>query len=40
MILILTRFEDDRTVLRLSQFLQDQGADLVIISQSMLEQPW
>ncbi len=39
MILILTRFEDDRTVLRLSQFLQDQGADLVIISQSMLEQP-
>ncbi|HLZ56978.1 MAG TPA: hypothetical protein VKR06_08525 [Ktedonosporobacter sp.] len=39
MILILTRFEDDPTVLRLSQFLRDRGADLVIISQSMLEQP-
>ena len=39
MILILTQFEDDLTVRRMSQHLRDRGADPVVVSSSTMEQP-
>jgi glutathione synthase/RimK-type ligase-like ATP-grasp enzyme len=39
MILILTQFEDDPSVCRLSQLLCDRGADPVIVSTSTIERP-
>jgi glutathione synthase/RimK-type ligase-like ATP-grasp enzyme len=39
MILIVTQFEDDPTVCRLSQRLRDQGADPLVVGSTTLEQP-
>ncbi len=39
MILIITQFENDLTVVRLGQLLREQGADLVVVSPETLEQP-
>ena len=39
MILILTQFEDDLTVRRMTQLLRDRGADPVVVSSATMEQP-